>query len=456
MNELQTVKAKREFYEQGGINRLARQIHDISATIWEQSVDCELRYHDGEWTFILCDTPCDTDHRGFWGASCFGRHYGKQESRDVAHYLFEEVMDAIADSTKQTPPATPHLESTTMGNFLDRLSGRHTVDIPGNGITLPGINAIKRAMHIHADIRLPDGWLWVWRVGGKGEYVGTLPKRIGKYAYKQGKKLSPELLSEIGNLGAQHCEESQTYDFEFVDEIDWSAGDFGDHSSCFWTCHTSARQMLLDNGAGAIRFFRPKTDEGFARAWIIPQSDNCFIVFNGYGITTLPIARILATYLNHAYYQKIRLSNFGEWDRELYINNGTGYLVGPQKIVMATDKINLKWEKQKTLQCHSCCAPISRSERHYNPAGNNFCARCYAEQVFTCGVCTEDHWRILDGPRFDPDGDPICDSCYEGNMGCCQKCKREIWESDAKQFDKHGRILCCQECYDTLMTDGGR
>ena len=100
MNELQTVKAKREFYEQGGINRLAGRIFDNSAAISEPSVDCELRYHDGEWFFLVGLPGYDFDHRGFWGASCFGRHYSKQKSRDVAHYLLGEVMDAIAASTK--------------------------------------------------------------------------------------------------------------------------------------------------------------------------------------------------------------------------------------------------------------------------------------------------------------------------------------------------------------------
>jgi len=97
MSELQTIRAKREFCEQGGISRLAEQIRDIATTMSEPTVDCRLCYHDGEWFFLVGLSGYDLDHKGFWGASRFDRHYGKQGSRDIAHYLFEHVMDAIAE-----------------------------------------------------------------------------------------------------------------------------------------------------------------------------------------------------------------------------------------------------------------------------------------------------------------------------------------------------------------------
>ena len=97
MSELRTIRAKREFYEQGGINRLAGRIFDNSAAISEPSVDCRLRYHDGEWFFLVGPSDYDFDHRGHWG--CSGIEYGLTagKARDIAYNLFEQVMEDIAE-----------------------------------------------------------------------------------------------------------------------------------------------------------------------------------------------------------------------------------------------------------------------------------------------------------------------------------------------------------------------
>jgi len=346
-----------------------------------------------------------------------------------------------------TPPLnTTTQENRTMGSFSDSLSGRHTIDIPGNGITQPGIDAISCFLRL-MDISLPNDWQWVWQVGGKGEYVGTLPKRIGKYAHKCKHKLLPEALSYIGNLGMQHCEKTETYDFEFVDKFDWNAGDFGDQGSCFWSCHKSAKDILLDNGAGAICFYHPETNDGYARAWIVPLSDSaknkCFIVFNGYGIDTLPIARILATYLGHAYYQKIGLTNKGGHDGDLYINGGRGYLIGPQDIVKESHSIDLDWDEPNGLRCEKCGDRVDEDDCCLLPDGDTACETCYRNKVSFCQTCQEDCWR--EDERLDPNGDCICCNCHEDSVSWCGVCEEEYWNDDGKTDDA-GRTLC-EECY---------
>jgi hypothetical protein len=197
---------------------------------------------------------------------------------------------------------------------IEQIVGQHEIEIPGNGIDQAGIDKIQDRLHAWGFGTIPDDrllppnekevWHWEWKVAGKGEYVGALPKRIGKLVYQcRGVKLSPQQLSELGNIGAEHSGRHCKYWFDVVDRIDWGRTDFGQPSDCcFWGCHASAKDMILSNGGGAIRFFHGKgyrVAHGFARAWLAPWKD-CWIVFNGYGLETLPIARILATHLDHA------------------------------------------------------------------------------------------------------------------------------------------------------------
>ncbi len=356
-----------------------------------------------------------------------------------------------------------------MGTFSDRFaSGRHIVEIPGNGITTSGIVEIDKLLNEY-DVLLPTDWLWVWRVGGKGEYVGTLPKRVGKYAHKQGHKLTPEVLSKVGNLGSDHCEKTETYNFEFVDKFDWSAGDFGDEGSCFWSCHASAKDMLLDNGAGAVCFYQRKhvmeghltgdhpfwvtTSKGIARAWIIPQPDDCFIVFNGYGIETLPIARILATYFGHAYYRKIDLNNRGYTDGNLWVNGGSGYLVGPQDVVQGVDKVSLDWDGSNSLLCTNCECEIDEDDHCHDPDDEDLCSDCYSKQVFFCESCNEDCWTS--DKRIDPDENPICRSCSSESVAYCDSCEEDYWANKSMKnpdgenhcHDCHSsKVVICNEC----------
>ncbi len=317
---------------------------------------------------------------------------------------------------------------------------RHTIKIPGNGIAQPGIDAIKWTLTGWGLPNLPYAWCWDWRVVGKGEYVGTLPKRIGKWYYQEhATKLTPDQLTTIGNIGSQHSTRDETYSFDFVDRIDWSAGDFGDSGSCFWSCHASAKDMILDNGGGAVRFFHADTHNGIARAWIVPRPDGCFLVFNGYGMGTLPIARIVATHLDHAYYRQVKLTNNGISDGALWINGGNGYLVGPQSVVTTIDAIDLDWDDPDGCVCEHCGDRIDEEDHYHNPDGDDYCGSCHDNRVAYCESCHEDCW-IVD-TRTDPSGDLICESCYSDSVRWCEHCGEDVWESDTKE-DPDSNIIC--------------
>ena len=328
--------------------------------------------------------------------------------------------------------------------------GRHTIKIPGNGIAQPGIDAIKGHLTGEGLPNLPWDWCWDWRVTGKGEYVGALPKRIGKFYYQEhATKLTPDQLTTIGNLGAQHCPKTEMYEFDFVDRIDWEAGDFGDDDSCYWLCHTSAKEMITDNGGGAVRFFDPGTTEGIARAWIVPRENGCILVFNGYGLETLPITRILATHFGHAYYRQVSLRNNNEYKGALWINGGKGYLIGPQEVVTSIDAIDLGWDSPDDCVCEHCGECIDEDDHYYSPNDNDYCETCYGDRVFYCDACSEDCW--LDDARTDPSEDLICESCYAHSVRYCEHCENDIWESDAKEGPDGNTI--CDSCYDNKVVE---
>jgi hypothetical protein len=341
---------------------------------------------------------------------------------------------------------------------ISQLLGRYTIDIPGNGIDLAGQDKIQSLLcewglgKIPDIIPLPKGsttpWIWDWKVGGKGEYIGTIPKRIGKLVWQaRGIKLSAEQLTELGNIGAAHSGRHCKYWFDIVDHTDWGRTDFGQPSDCcFWGCHASAKDMILENGGGAIRFFHNESysvEVGFARAWLAPWED-CWIVFNGYGLETLPIARILAAQLNHSYYRRIALKNNGCSDGDLWINGGAGYLVGPQESVLRWKSIDLEWEEESQLKCECCDCNITAEEHWHSPSGEDYCEYCYDENVFHCGECGEDYW--IEGQSSPtPDGELRCRSCWEESCFECEDCGENTWKRN-EVLNSDGESFC-GECY---------
>jgi hypothetical protein len=211
------------------------------------------------------------------------------------------------------------------------LHKRYTFTAPSGSISDTGIAQIQRLIALQlmsaaewAKLNptttyrlpsLPDDWDWIWLLE-TGDYKGTFPKRVRNYYYKVHRLKCPDtFIQEIGNLARAHSSDGLTYTFDFTDQIDWEAGDFADDSSCYWNDRAGAKQMIEDNGGWAVRFFEDV--DGIARAWVAPIHDDMYIVFNGYGFTTLQIARVLATWLNVSY-KKIRLTNQGGTAYALY------------------------------------------------------------------------------------------------------------------------------------------
>ena len=235
---------------------------------------------------------------------------------------------------------------------------------------------------------LPEWWEYSTQVGGKGEYVGSFCKRVAKYYWKTTKtKLNSDQLGRLGSLVSRHTDKNTEYIIDYTQDLhSWDAGDFGDGGSCFWTCNSAARDMLESDGAWAIRFyqgvFKPdkrfkkgynsKILRGYGRAWICKR-DNYYVVFNGYGLETAHIARIMANDLNLSY-RKICLLNYGEHDGLLYINN-SGYTIGYEADINTLSNIDLQIYYGLILCCR-CARQIDEDEvRIYN--NNEYCCECF-------------------------------------------------------------------------------
>ena len=339
--------------------------------------------------------------------------------------------------------------------------GKYVVKMPSEGVTVVGRNIVAITLAKWNLKPLPDDWSWQWQVGGKGKYVGSFPKRVGKY-YRQARsgKLTAQQLSEIGNLASANIPKAETYYIEFAPNFNWSPGQFGDYSSCYWSCHSSAREMILGAGGFTIRLYRDdeyNNSKGIGRAWIMPHKvvqlgaspptiSQCYIVANGYGLETLPIARIVALHLNHAYYHKMKLLNNKTCDGCLWINGGNGYLVGQQEAVVSTEEVDLQIED---IDCtKGCCVCDCEAEDGCDaPNGDYLCEECWSENYCYCMSCDETV-DIDDSESHDDDF--YCVSCFTDKFFQCEHCRRYF--SKFESVVENGRDYC-SECYCELFRE---
>jgi len=143
----------------------------------------------------------------------------------------------------------------------------YRVVLPANGITPTGQERIElwlwdtiRLYDARRRPRLPDWWVWEWAVTrSEYKYVGTMPKRISKWVWKEwGIRLKPDELAEIGVIAKQHTIEDNTYVFDIAPTPPrWTKGDFGDPDSCYFGVNISAQDVLASLNATALRIFRP-------------------------------------------------------------------------------------------------------------------------------------------------------------------------------------------------------
>ncbi|KKL63299.1 hypothetical protein LCGC14_2176500, partial [marine sediment metagenome] len=322
------------------------------------------------------------------------------------------------------------------------------IRMPANGVSQAG-RILLEAKLTQWDLRpLPNDWAWVWQVLGKGEYVGSFPKRVGKYYWQtHNRKLTPAKLSEIGNLASSHTPQADEYFVRFAEDFDWERGQFADPDSCYWTCHSDAKQMILGAGGLTMRLYESdefRNDNGLARCWLMPsiiRDKQCYIVANGYGLATLQCTRILSVYLDHSYYHKIRLLNNDDPEGELWINGqGSAFLVGPQDVVVNTSEIDLHIEDVDKNLCEVCREPIPEDEvsSYMAPDGDLLCDECFRNNVGNCESCS-DEVMIVDLVSHE-NFDLLCSPCLEHEFPLCGHCSERVPAGEACACQKQETV----------------
>ena len=310
--------------------------------------------------------------------------------------------------------------------------------------------------------RLPVWWEWISRKGGRGEYVGSFPKRVAKYYYQTVSfKLDPAQLGHIGSMVSRHTNRENWYCIDFTDSFDWQDGDFGDDDSCFWGGRSQARSDLESAGALAIRFYNAD-GYGIGRAWMLDKGPY-WAVFNGYGVETPDCARILAYHLGLSY-RKVSCDNRGDSTGLIYVNGGAGYIVGPEENVNGVDYVDLDVDTNETVCC-VCGECVDEDGGIYSYDNDYYCESCYYDRFSHCEDCSEtypsdDFVEVTNHRGY---AQYVCEYCAD-NYPECEDCNRRFATDCMNEID--GRAVCddcaseyptCEDCGDwcnTRQSDG--
>lgn len=343
------------------------------------------------------------------------------------------------------------------------LNQHFTLKMPDGAITNTGVSQIVRLLtNIHLvgewatlnpdriqrtalRINLPTDWEWTW-LAKHGDYRGTLPKRVSQYLWKQHRVKCPDSFkAQIGNIAKKHVTTGLTYQYDFVDEIDWQSGDFGDSGSCYWGSNSSAIDILQDNGCYAIRFF-DENGKGMARAWIAPWDDG-YVVFNGYGFpsnATVTAAKVLAQHLGNWDYRKVYLTNRGNTSGVLYINSGNGYLV--TETPSAAQTVDLGFDEPCEYFCEDCNECLNADDIYITPDGETYCSECFYEHADSCYNCSETFY--LDDLYYGSDDHRYCERCFERYFNVCEDCSETHSHDDLTYADDG---VHCPDCLEELF-----
>jgi hypothetical protein len=280
-----------------------------------------------------------------------------------------------------------------------------------------------------------------------------MPKRVASYFFKKfGIKSPTAFLEQLGNVARQHTSEGVAYDFDFTDVFDWDDGDFGDAGSCYWGSNEAARDMLMENGGFAIRFYNDE-GEGFGRAWVVSRqpSEGFYVVFNGYGVSdsaTLTAARIMSLFLSVTY-KRVVLRNNGTQTGMLWINGGIGYLIGNIQVIDAITYYDLHIPDVYT--CCDCGDVLHEDDVYTSPDGDHFCSYCFYERYDTCYECEEhtdrDDMIYIEGLDRD-----VCSYCFREWYTTCAQCEEDMHRNDTYEIEGHKRRFC-EQCREDVLAE---
>ncbi len=290
---------------------------------------------------------------------------------------------------------------------------------------------------------------------------GKLAKRLRSNVKRElGYKLTPEQMSTIGNIAANHSTASGKFLYEDTNVMDMAhSSGFGDDSSCFYLeygsghnfHHRIAMEQDQDERFRLIKVYS-KEDEPTARAFVYTDlSDGAQLVFNAYGaLSRIKIASILATDLDLGVSRKVQFTS------DVYINDdGASAIGGDQDCESYHVRINVgdyvdqvHEYDEYSESCENCDQALDTEYGEYRideDTGSYYCEDCYLSIFTYCNDCNQEydtrHTLFYD---VGTDSESVCETCYRNNYAECEECGNLDRLEDMDEIN--GAILCdsCQ------------
>lgn len=227
----------------------------------------------------------------------------------------------------------------------------HRIEMGSGFVDAEGIMSIQKLLANHRlpYIFPPD---FDWSTVTK---QGRVTTRIAKWMKENAeKKLPKELISEIGNLAAQHtCRDTQ-FNVLFTSDVNGRTPSWYLNSNSCWWQSSSFSRCAFKEWSGFCIAIMPDDDPSkipLGRCWAMPMSagnkaskdfnDPLHFLFNVYSInnryTLADFARILA-FMRGGTYRRAKAANAS--NDHMYINGKAGYVVGPKETIRGMTEIH--------------------------------------------------------------------------------------------------------------------
>lgn len=320
-----------------------------------------------------------------------------------------------------------------------------------------------RRMICHIDKLLygkEEADLWESLLGGR-ETVnkrGKIAKRLRSNVKRElGYKLTPQQMSEIGNIAANYSTASGSFLYEDTDVMDMGWTDFGNEGSCFFLeygsghnfHHRIAMERDPDERFRLVKVYN-KDDEPIARAFVYTnEEDGAQLIFNAYGsLTRIKIASIIATDLDLGISRKVQFSS------DVYINDDRASAISGDKdresyhvnidVGAYTQYID-EYDENYT-SCERCGSSLDTEYGEYRYDEDNddyYCEDCWHQVFRYCHDCDREHY-YPDTTFYEvPGSSDVCEYCYRENYAECQECG-DIGRTD--EMDKINGAILCDNC----------
>lgn len=275
--------------------------------------------------------------------------------------------------------------------------------------------------------------------------------------------------------------------FRFSNNFGWEQGDYGDAGSCLFVFGHKAPKILQHNGAWAIQFLNSK-NQGIGRC-LIARKDDSQVIFNAYGKmyegdvleragggasrsrqdNKVSFVASLMNQFTGLDYRQVRFTINGSDGDPVYINNGTGYVLGPWKEIRLARSIDFRLDVDIFPKCDSCGAFMDKKEDLFETAKDSglyggykkLCPKCKRAFETVCVQCGK---LILKRDKTSVIADDGCYFCSvkcisEANYRKCADCERWInsghlwWLNDFRKWvcdSCQVNYRSCLFCYKTV------